>query len=78
MGKLLKVWFIGVMIISAAFLGGCCGGGSHTVKSESTTTTTTLGKELEDLKDAYDKGIISEKEYNASRERIIKQRTETK
>ncbi len=78
MVKVFRLWFIGVMMIFAAFLGGCCGGGSHTVKSESTTTTTTLGKELEDLKEAYDKGIISEKEYNASRERIIKQRTETK
>jgi hypothetical protein len=42
-----------------------------------TTTTTTLGDELKDLKDAYDKGIITEKEYNAAKEKIIKQRTAT-
>jgi hypothetical protein len=70
-------FLVGMMIAVLVTLGGCCGGGS-TVKNESTTTTTTLGDELKALKDAYDQGIISEKEYNESKERIIKQRTETK
>jgi hypothetical protein len=78
MGKVFRVWFIGMMIVFAACLGGCCGGGSPTVKTETTTSTTTLGEELKDLKEAYDKGIISEQEYNESKERIIKQRTQTK
>lgn len=77
MVKLIRTSLVGMMIILAVGLGGCCGGGS-TVKNESTTTTTTLGDELKALKDAYDQGIISEKEYNASKEKIIKQRTETK
>jgi uncharacterized membrane protein len=75
--RLLKACFIGMMIVLMFSLGGCCGGGS-TVKNETTTTTTTLGDELKALKDAYDQGIISEKEYNESKERLIKQRTETK
>lgn len=66
-----------MMIVVMVGLSGCCGGGS-TVKNQTTTTTTTLGDELKALKDAYDQGIISEKEYNESKERIIKQRTETK
>jgi hypothetical protein len=73
----LKIVFIGLLIVFAAGLTGCCGGGS-TTKNETKTTTTTLGDELKDLKDAYDQGIISEKEYNASKEKIIKQRTEGK
>ncbi len=75
--KVLKACLLGMMIILTVSLGGCCGGGS-TVKNESTTTTTTLGDELKALKDAYDQGIISEKEYNESKEKIIKQRTEGK
>ena len=77
MGKLIRTGLVGMMMMLAIGLGGCCGGGS-TVKNESTTTTTTLGDELKALKDAYDQGIISEKEYNTSKERIIKQRTENK
>lgn len=77
MGKLFRVGFVSIAIILAIGLGGCCGGGS-TVKTESTTTTTTLGDELKALKDAYDQGIITEKEYNTSKEKLIKQRTENK
>lgn len=77
MGKLLKAGCIGMMLVLMIGLGGCCGGGS-TVKNKSTTTTTTLGDELKALRDAYDQGIITEDEYNASKEKLIKQRTETK
>lgn len=77
MRKLANVCFVGMVMVFMLGFGGCCGGGS-TVKNETKTTTTTLGDELNDLKDAYDKGIISEKEYNESKERIIKQRTEGK
>ena len=75
----LKVVCAVFAITLAVLVAGCCGGGS-TVKSETkaTTNTTTLGEELKDLKDAYDKGIISEQEYNQSKEKIIKQRTEGK
>jgi uncharacterized membrane protein len=75
--RFLKFVFMGLVITLAVSLAGCCGGGSS-VKNETKTTTTTLGDELKDLKDAYDKGIISEKEYEQSKEKIIKQRTEGK
>jgi len=72
-----KALLVGMAIMVMVALGGCCGGGT-TVKEEvsTTTTTTTLGDELKALKDAYDKGIITEKEYNTSKEKLIKQRTE--
>ncbi len=55
---------------------GCCGGGSKVqTETKTTTTTTTLGQELKDLEEAYQKGIISEKEYNESKEKLLKQRT---
>lgn len=47
-----------------------CGGGGTDVKQQ--TTTTTLGKELQDLDDAYKKGLMSEKEYNEARKKIMK------
>jgi hypothetical protein len=30
-----------------------------------------VGKELEDLKSAYDKGLLTEREYNAQRNKIL-------
>ena len=44
--------------------GGRCG--------QRSTTTTTLGKELQDLDDAYKKGLLSEKEYKDTRKRLMK------
>jgi len=77
MAKFFKAGLMGLLIILGVGLGGCCGGRS-TVKNESTTTTTPLGDELKALKDAYDQGIITEKEYTASKEKLIKQRTDSK
>jgi len=47
-----------------------CGGNDTqtTVK-----TTETQGKQLLDLKEAYDKGVISEKEYERTKEEILEQ-----
>jgi len=46
-----------------------CGGGTD-VKQQ--TTTTTLGKELQDLDDAYKKGLLSESEYKDARKKLMK------
>jgi uncharacterized membrane protein len=47
-----------------------CGGNDTqtTVK-----TTETQGKQLLDLKEAYDKGVISESEYKKTKNEILKQ-----
>jgi hypothetical protein len=53
-----------------------CGGSKKEVKSEPTTVTTTLGQELQDLDKAYKDGIITKKEYDKAKKRLIEQRTE--
>ena len=53
-----------------------CGGSKKDVKSEPSTVTTTLGQELQDLDKAYKDGIITQKEYDKAKKRLIEQRTE--
>ena len=46
-----------------------CGGGGATTKVDARGTQ---GQQLLDLKEAYDKGVITEKEYNKTKERILR------
>ncbi len=62
----------GVFFLSLTIAG--CGGGTD-VKTETSSYSTTLGQELQDLEDAYKKGIITEKEYNSAKKSLIEQRT---
>jgi hypothetical protein len=61
------------LIASTAIVALCvfglaaCGGGGATVKSESVST----GQELIDLKKALDAGVITQKEYDKQREKIL-------
>ena len=55
------------MIVAALGLSAC--GSSTTVQQ-----TETQGQQLMDLKEAYDNGVISEKEYNKTKEKILKGR----
>ena len=71
--KLLRIWAEVVMIVKALGLAACRGGGAE-VRSQSYSTT--LGQELKDLEDAYQKGIITDKQYKKSKEKLIEQRTE--
>ncbi len=67
--KLMRVLTVVLLLaFSGAMLG--CGGGGADVKQM--TTTTTLGQELQDLDDAYKKGLLSEEEYKESREKLMK------
>lgn len=75
--KNLRLFIIGIIALFALGTSGCCGGGSE-VKTENKNYSTTLGNELQDLRDAYDKGIISEKEYKQAREKLLQQRTKEK
>jgi hypothetical protein len=63
-----------VVLVSVNFT--ACGGGKTDVKSESSTITTTLGQELQDLDKAYKDGIITQKEFEKAKKRLIEQRTE--
>jgi hypothetical protein len=66
--KLMRVLAVVLLLAySGAVLG--CGGGTD-VKQQ--TITTTLGKELQDLDDAYKKGLLSENEYKDARKKLMK------
>jgi uncharacterized membrane protein len=56
-----------VMLLGS--LAGCGGNDTQTTVK----TTETQGKQLLDLKEAYDKGVISESEYKRTKNDILKQ-----
>lgn len=61
------------LLCGLSFSAGCGGGGGTTFQGASNNT---LGKELQDLQESYDKGIITEKQYNDTKKRLIKKYTE--
>ena len=60
------------LLCEAVLLSACISisSGERTVK-ETPATTTTLGQRLMDLKADYDRGAISEQEYNQRRQRLL-------
>jgi len=56
------------LTLGVGFVG--CGGGGADIKS----TNTTVGQELMDLEKAYKDGIITEKEYKNTKEKILKRK----
>jgi hypothetical protein len=68
--KRLGILVIVAMVIVSVGLTAGCGGRKATANVQ--TTTTTLGQELVDLQQAYEKGIISEKEYNDLKTKAMK------
>ena len=67
MKKLGIILLVGLLVVSFTFSG--CGRKQRTTVS---TTSTTLGQELVDLQQAYEKGIITEKQYNDLKKKAIK------
>jgi hypothetical protein len=61
-----------MMIGTLSFIG--CGGGGAELRTQ--TYTKTLGRELLDLHDSYKKGIITEKEYNETKKKLLELRTQ--
>ena len=59
---------VALVVVSVGLTTGCGRKQTTTVQS----TSTTLGQELVDLQQAYDKGIISEKEYNDLKKKAMK------
>ena len=57
------------LVWSAGLLTGCGGGGA---KNYNITRATTIGQELKDLKDAYDRGALSQSEYEKTKEKLLK------
>lgn len=71
--KTLKVTSLAAILVGSLALLPGCGGGGATYQAASNQT---LGKELQDLKESYDKGIITQKEYEASKKKLMKKYTE--
>jgi uncharacterized protein YceK len=67
--KVMKIQKIVLSLIMVASLSGCAMFNKATVTQ---TRTTTIGKELIDLQDAKDKGVVSEEEYNKLKKEILK------
>jgi len=75
-GLLFKVGLLSLLVSVFLALGPAgCGGGGAEVKSQHSTYSTTLGQELKDLEDAYNKGIITQQQYEDSKKKLIEQRT---
>ena len=72
--KFLRICVVIMVIVLGLGFAGCRGGKAK-VETTDITTTTTLGQELMDLQKSYEKGIITEKQYEDAKEKIIKQRT---
>lgn len=64
---MLNKSILGAAIIAVALGLSACGGSTTTVKQ-----TETQGQQLMDLKEAYDSGVITEKEYNKTKSQILK------
>ncbi len=64
---MLNKSILGAAVIAAALTLSACGGSTTTVKQ-----TETQGQQLMDLKEAYDSGVITEKEYNKTKSQILK------
>lgn len=75
--KTVRIFAIVLLGTVSLYLVGCCGGGKETVvERERVVTpeqvvTPTLGKQLEDLKKAYDSGTITKQEYEAGKKRLL-------
>lgn len=70
--KKMSLLLVTTMVVGMLSLAGCGGGGAE-VRTQ--TYTKTLGRELMDLHDSYEKKIISEKDYNEAKKKLLEQRT---
>jgi len=68
MMKKFTVWILAGMIVISLIVTGCGGGGAKV----QTSSAGTLGQELIDLEKAYKQGVISEKEYNSAKNKLLK------
>lgn len=66
---MMKQTLAAAAVVTMALSLTACGGSSTKTTIE---TTETQGQQLIDLKEAYDKGVINEKEYDKAKKEILK------
>jgi len=74
--RYLKLCAIVLTTALTLTLAGCCCGGTDTetkIIEKQPVSTAPLGEELIKLQEARDKGVISEKEYEAAKKNLLKQ-----
>jgi hypothetical protein len=69
--KLIRILTILFLLAIPAGMFGCGGGGAKVQQQN-----ITLGKELQDLDEAYKKGLLDEKEYKKVRKELIEKYTD--
>ena len=67
--------FLGLCSLLLALAGCCCGGGdsSNTVIEKQPVQTAPLGDQLIKLKEAYEKGALTEKEYEEQKAKLLQE-----
>jgi|GEM_PF-2196138 len=77
--KFHRIFVIIVLLLAGFYLAGCCGGSSKEkvivekqVPSQEAAPPT-LGKQLDDLKEAYKKGSITKEEYEIGKKKLLEQ-----
>jgi len=65
--KFFRILVVLTMLGFSSAATGCGGGGA-----EIQATNTTMGEELHDIKQAFDQGIITKKEYERAKKDILK------
>jgi len=76
--KLFRVCIAILILLVGLSLAGCCTGGKETEKTEKVvvptqSTTPTIGKELEDLEQAFKKGTITKEEFELGKKKLLEQ-----
>ena len=73
LGTRLKLIFATALPEGSLALFSGCGGGAAPFQAASNKT---LGQELQDLPQSYEKGIITRKEYEDTKKRLVRNYTE--
>jgi hypothetical protein len=66
-----RLWIACMALLVALNFAGCGGGGANVQDN-----TATLGQQLIDLDAAYKKGIITEKEYEKAKKKLLEMKDE--
>ena len=65
--KALGIFIVVAMLLLASLNLAGCGGGGAEIKASNNT----MGQELIDLQTAYEKGVITEEEFNKAKKKML-------